>query len=428
MINTLAVTISSYAKTKPGTAWPFETFPNFENVVSNYRTIAYSNLIATMPIVADNQKTEWETYSSQEQGWINQSYAAIGLGRIDPLPIPASIYNVEEGLATGALKGPYMPVWQTSPPPKSTNIVNYNLASNSKFSDAFQIVLDTHEALFTQVTDISVIWGDAPDTRQSLLVQPIFQDANDAKSNIVGSLVASLAWDAFFSDLIRDGNYGMVCVLKNSCGDALTWKMKGSIASFMGVGDHHDRNYDAYDHVVKLTPFLTMTEANTPGYCEYEIHTYPSSELEKTYESNAPAVYTVVMVLLFVAFGACFLVYDYLVDKRQREAMDNAARSDAIISSLFPAEIRDRLFKGEELEPDKKAKLLENHKEMKKEELLQSTPAAQKFRLKHYLDEEGGADQPNGKELTKNGGAAHESKPIADLFPNTTVMFADIAG
>ncbi len=419
MIHSLAITLSSYARNTEITSWPFETFPNFETIASNYREVSQSRLIATIPFVKDSQKSQWEEYAFAEQGWIKESYQAIGLD-IQPLPIPSSIYNIEELHATEAFQGPFKPLWQTSPPPKNTGVVNYNLMSNTFFADSFDISIQSQEALLTQVTDISILLDDEPDAHESLLVQPIFDDASDRKSTIVGSIVASVSWNTFFSDLVRPENSGMICVLKNSCGDTLTWKLNGGLATFLGDGDFHDRDFDEYAYVSKLTAFLT-TNSSTPGFCEYQVNIYPTSEIESKYISNAPIIYTSVVVLVFIILGASFMVYDHLVQMRQREAMSNAARSDAIVQSLFPADIRERLFKGDEMD-DKKGKFVDKES---KNELLQSVPEGQKFRLKNFLDEED--EEGNNKDASKTG-IIRESKPIADLFPNTTVMFADIAG
>lgn len=79
----------------------------------------------------------------------------------------------------------------------------------------------------------------------------------------------------------------------------------------------------------------------------------------------------------------------------------------AIVSSLFPSNVRDRIIKDaeEQAEEDLKAKRAFGYS---------ATP---KSRLKTFLDE-----------ANENGEQAFDTKPIADLFPETTIMFADIVG
>ena len=79
-------------------------------------------------------------------------------------------------------------------------------------------------------------------------------------------------------------------------------------------------------------------------YCPYSIHVYPSLELENLYYSNAPIRYTLAVALIFISTTIVFLLYDCFVEGRQKRVMDVALESRAIISSLFPAVVRDRLF------------------------------------------------------------------------------------
>jgi hypothetical protein len=421
IMNSLAITLSTYARSTDNTAWPFETVSNFEEIVSHYRDVSQSRFIATIPFLKDDEKTQWEEYSVTEQGWITKSYETIGLN-FAPLPIPTYIYNIEDEHATAALEGPFKPLWQSSPPPKTTGLVNYNVASNPTFADSFAVLDASREALLTAIMNSSTFMeNDEANAHMSFLIQPILDDASVGTSAIVGSVVASLSWNIFFSGLVDPENVGMICVLQDSCGQSLTWMLNGDVAEFLGVGDLHDQRFDEYVRVGKLTPFL-KTDSSTQGFCEYELQIYPSVNIQNDYISTKPAVYTAVAVLIFVILGAGFMVYDHLVQTRQREAMTDAARSDAIVQSLFPADIRDRLLKGNEA-GDKQGK---SDKDTANE-LLPAAPEGQKFRLKTFLDEDETDPNSTNKDASK-AGAMKESKPIADLFPNTTVMFADIAG
>jgi hypothetical protein len=412
MLHTLAVTMSVYGVTTTDSAWPYETLPSFENVAAKYREVTHSRMIATLPLIPADGKSQWETYASTDQGWIQESYETLGFD-IVPLPINPTIYDFVDGHATEALEGPFMPLWQMSPPPSNTGIVNYNMMSEEHFATGLKVAVDVHEALLTPITDLSILIDNEPDTHESLLIQPVLIDADAPSSQVVACILASISWDVFFTDLVREGNKGMLIVLKNSCGDSLTWKLNGRHASFVSLGDAHDRKYTEYANIEKLTPFLTTTAESTPGFCEYEINVYPTSDIEGKYITKAPTVYTTIIVMVFVGLAIAFLVYDHLVQQRQQQAQEQAEKSEAIVQSMFPAEIRDRLFKGEGKDASKRSDG-DEPKETQKFE-------GQKFRLKTFLDTEEALD-------AENSGIIKESKPIADLFPNTTVMFADISG
>ena len=112
-------------------------------------------------------------------------------------------------------------------------------------------------------------------------------------------------------------------------------------------------------------------------------------------------------------------MYDYLVQRRQKKVHDAAVKSAAIVSSLFPKEVRDRLYQVAEEKDDP----IQNP----------SGKGGNKKMLKGYLgddgdngDEEGEFEEPlSGDKVVPE---IYDTKPIADLFPRTTVMFADIAG
>lgn len=125
--------------------------------------------------------------------------------------------------------------------------------------------------------------------------------------------------------------------------------------------------------------------------CQYKIHVYPSEKFYKDYRTETPLVITFAIVAVFLFTTFMFLVYDRLVERRQKLVLQKATQSTAIVTSLFPKQVRDRLLEGD------------------------GVGMANKTRLKGFL---------NGDD-----GEHHNTEsPIADLFPHCTVLFADIAG
>jgi class 3 adenylate cyclase len=424
VLDSMALSCSSIA-TQTTEPWPFQTIPTFEGLTSSFREVSGTRRISMSPLVADGEKEAWEQYSVENQGWIQESYNTIGVeGK--PLDIHDVIYNIDDGIVVEAEQGPFVPLWQLSEPPKNTAVINFNLMSNSVFSSTFDIAKLNSQALFTEKFSASELLGGGDEEvkgSESLLIQPIFDDAT-SKNTVVGAVLAVLSWNDFMSDLVREGNRGMVVVIKNTCGQVETYSIDGSQTFFLGKGDRHDPNYDEYGYEIKIVPFSTINE-ETPGFCDYMAYIYPSQEVAENNKSATPALFTTLMAMLFLAAGAGFLTYDCIVQKREKEAMTSAARSNAIVSSLFPAEIRDRLFKGDvDIEAEMKAK--EGGKVSSRE---QSAPDTQKFRLKNYLNDEDQDMTAKGSQpAAVTEAEIHATKPIADLFPNTTVLFADIAG
>lgn len=103
---------------------------------------------------------------------------------------------------------------------------------------------------------------------------------------------------------------------------------------------------------------------------------------------------------IFVFTALMFVLYDRLVERRQRLVMSTAKTSTAIVSSLFPEAITKRLM-------EQGASSSSNNK---------SNYVSANNRLKSFLND-GGKDED-----------IVDSQPIADTFPFTTVLFADVAG
>jgi class 3 adenylate cyclase len=97
-----------------------------------------------------------------------------------------------------------------------------------------------------------------------------------------------------------------------------------------------------------------------------------------------------------------------MVQRRQKKVMRSATSANAVVSSLFPAAIQKRLLQDAEdqAQEEKGASRQWRHA---------------KSQLKNFLQDQHATE----------GGAIlkpYATKPIADLFPSTTVMMADLVG
>ena len=325
-------------------------------------------------------------------------------------------------------KAEYVPLWQEARAPSDTSSINFNLMSHEVFDKVFSLARQVKTAVLSEVFDPATLLGEAALFKddngevhpESILVQPVFDEFDEEIRSVVGAVVAVLPWDIYFENLLHDGAEGLVCVMRDTCGDVFSYRIDGPHAKFLGKGDHHDSEYDSLEFAVPFAPFVDFSDADddsVDAHCEYTLHIYPTQDLEAEYHTSKPAVFTSVVVLVFFFTSVVFMIYDSLVQRRQVKVHTAAVKSNAIVSSLFPAEIRDRLFQQQN-ESDNKGSSGKNG-------LFDATTS--KLRQKSFLENE-------EDDEAQTGGANHSSpdmydtKPIADLFPNTTVMFADIAG
>ena len=110
----------------------------------------------------------------------------------------------------------------------------------------------------------------------------------------------------------------------------------------MGQGDFHEKSFDYLEVRVPFSDDLGFQE--TEYHCLYEWRVYPSTEFQSKMKDHVPLYVALLSASLFFVIAVAFFVYDLFVHKRNSKIVDAAARSNAIILSLFPAKIRDQLL------------------------------------------------------------------------------------
>jgi hypothetical protein len=122
----------------------------------------------------------------------------------------------------------------------------------------------------------------------------------------------------------------VVVVVKSSCGHEFTFEIRGRVTTLISSSeDVHDPQFD----VVFVSDAFAAFAHNI---CEYTLNVYPTNEFEGQYKSNDPIYYMLVVIAIFVATSLSFLIFDWLVTKRQRALMTTAKKQNALVASLFP--------------------------------------------------------------------------------------------
>lgn len=402
MLQNAAATATSFALATQQT-WPRLVIPHFAERSSGLRDLARTPLVVFSPLVKD-ERISWETFSTENQGWTEEGYAFQGM----TVPYAPIRQKIHEDLADAtALEptapAPFSPVWQMSPVPENLTVINFDLLSNDRFLALEEYVDEHRTAAISDVFPISEILGSSIDLEdgkpRSITLQPIFSDFADM-SAVVGHYLAVVEWERYFAGVLHDGANGVVVVLRNSCNKAYTFVVHGHEATFIGEGDLHDSSYDKYKKSAKLFDPAEGIRSQEDEHCFYGVDIFPSDVLKDEYTSADPIIYMAIVFAIMIGTGLAFFLYETLVQRRQQQVLDKVARTNAIVSSLFPETVRDRLLNGDDVE---EAGL----KRGKDKSALYG-----KQGLKSFLDETKERDMEIG-----------ESKPIADLFPHTTVGF-----
>ncbi|CAB9507181.1 Receptor-type guanylate cyclase gcy [Seminavis robusta] len=431
-----------------GETFPFVTIPSFEALAAHVRSTTGVELVIWHSLVNMEQLEEWKNYTTTNYKANLARSRAIALvlqqegsslkpsdfveGNIPPYPY---IPNFEEGgiiLAPTYGDGPYYPAWMVSPPIFNPSFINsdpapwvmkggitaVNEAHRLVLTDALPvenlanraIKLEDHEAYHASLVDyVNEEGGTAFSHPHSAVMVPVFEKLNDSTSTIVGCFSVIFPWDRYLVNLLPEGVKGITCILRNTCGKAWTYELSGNSAFYRGEGDFHDPAYTDTEVVLPFRdPSRQSGTETVDKECDYSYHIYATKEFEEEFQSHHPWALMLIMATTFAIMIITFIIYDRFNTKRNEKVVGHATKTNAIVSSLFPSDVKNRLLEEEE---------------EKKRQLQKSADPVSNFLNTAEMQTSGllEGDEGSSNPITK-------SDPIANLYPDCTVYFADIAG
>ena len=134
--------------------WPFVTTPHFEIRGENTRLETRTEIFLYAPLLEfQTEKDAWAPYSIQNEAWLQESYqrAINTLGQEEgqymdssTKSFPDAVYRVEGdwNLVPENSPGPWMPIWQVSPPPPDPYPINFNMLSSPDMAQLVDYVRD----------------------------------------------------------------------------------------------------------------------------------------------------------------------------------------------------------------------------------------------------------------------------------------------
>ena len=455
-----------------GQQWPFVSMKAWTSSAQRLKVLTgiEDPAIVFCPIVEDYQRHQWiQHVILNAPEWYGDSIADE-----DFLPPDATVsklmnktlpfihfYDANKAWRPAPVETPgqSLPAWQTYPlrqdqinPLLGTN---YDILKGQRIADLYSFTNITHDPSigFTQViTDTTSEEVHA----RSQIMQPIFdQVVGDGPKKLVGVVWMRVEFIDYFQNLLVEGVNGMIVVLKSTCprvdvfdrnedgtpkssnGDlgVISYQIDGPNAIYLGEHDAHDSKYDHLEVTEKFVA-LDIDQSNIPeDKCipELSLHVYPSQTFENdSVDKNKAVIYTVIVICIFIFPALVFFVYDRAVRRRQRKVMERIIKQDRIVSNIFPTAIRERLYGAS------------NKNKKKKKSRKTSMNLLGGGAVNHPTNSEGdgttssfsgGGDEPAGDDslfdpldYEDDEGMMKASAPLADLFPNTTIVFADIAG
>jgi class 3 adenylate cyclase len=428
MVDALGAAVTSYSSILGGAPWPLVTVPAFAELSAD---IGESVLL--VPIVKDRE--EWEAYAMENLDWVDEQASR----RLDQDDVHPQIFRVDEQNDIVADEGnpAFSPVWQTSP--VEAQLVNYNLASHPQLHSAVDKTWELEDTVLSEtlVEDLP-IWNLSTPT--VFTMHPFFNDFGSGQE-MVGMITSIAPWANFLART----QFPTTAVIENSCDQSFSFAIDDNDdVVYLGTGNKRDPEYDSMEESFDLN----HGSAEDVALCMYTLRIYPTSEMEDAFISKQPRLYVFAVVMMATAILLAFCLYDCCVQNRHEIILAEAIRSRKIVSSLFPSTVHDRLFKSnatptpEDYAEEYKNVItnmatIEERKRLPTENggtnldahslgassrsLGYLEPPMQ--RLRSFL-----SDLPGQSEHTSRQSVDLKDEPIADLFPDATVMFADISG
>ena len=200
----------------------------------------------------------------------------------------------------------------------------------------------------------------------SSIIFPIYDSLENVRLDttqnapFVGVLMSSLMWRVLIENILPERSNGMIVVFDDSCGPPFTYRLDGPKAIYLGDGDLHESAFDHLCISASLPQLIATSESSFTGlplsetYCPRKIHIYPSQDMKDDNTSQDPMLFTIAAALIFLFTSAVFIVYDFWVNRRQGIVLKRALASGAIVSSLFPQQVREQLYEEKEKAEEKK--------------------------------------------------------------------------
>ncbi|CAB9499677.1 Receptor-type guanylate cyclase gcy [Seminavis robusta] len=438
IVNTLA-----YAKTA-NLSFPFVTLPLYGLQATKLLRISKGFQIHMSFEVREDQKEEWEQYAEShlkaidealdiEEGdpdWYGPVYRDYGRCEIYswggvPKEAPNNITNT------------YIPNWHEFPVSSGSsnisggcpyNFDQYNLpdvlqailymkktqkAVIGNFPNVNFDVSDPAQAQIKAIMDAGIqqLLPPGTDAREPFtqVAIPIFDSVDSVyvdtsePQRFLGFMALSIMFRDLIEGLLPPDSNGIYLVLEQSCGVPFTYKLDGHKATYIGVGHQHEEEYSHMMQEHDLAGLIVATHSETRDstytgiplsteFCPNTIKIYPSAQMEANFTSSSPIIMGSITAAIFLLTSLTFATYDCLVSRRQRLVKEKAMESGAIVESLFPEDVRNRLYQ-------------ENRQRQTMEQQISRFEAT-----------------------TPSGHFQRNTNQIAQVYHNTTIFFGDLAG
>jgi class 3 adenylate cyclase len=403
-LSELSTALSSKYQSSDVGKWPNITLPFFDQrIQSNLDSelVFYTPIIATDPA----EKAEWEEYGILNQGWIDEDLLHRGW---DPITTQISEQIYPYADRSGNIMASFImtPIWQFSPVPRNRSIVNLDASTHPVIGNVLQsyisgeargsIMSESLNAAFF-LDYVTIDEDQDPSTPRSFLSLPVFNSFNES-ADPFGYVFALMSWEKALDKAFEGADLQMIVDVQESCGPGFTFTIQNGKSRYITTTQDLDMANPEYAFAYNLFD----------AACNYTVLIHPTKAALSEISTHVPILAFLIIALLFFLLIGLFNQYSRLVKQRQTKLLMTAKHSRAVVSSLFPEAVRTRLL----------ADVQENEQKQHdtRRAFLQRGGSLNFTKMKEFLEDD------------REKNVMLQGKPIADFFPEATIMFADLVG
>lgn len=389
-------------------AWPFVRLPDFNERTRAARELTHGSTITFSPIIKWVDRFAWETWAGSvdvsDPSDTKEVDDAFVQYQDTNRTIEDGIYRWENGSSTSDIDHDELfPIWHMHPSSPNETAVLFDEASHQIRNIALHQVQKRQGSVMT-----GFLFDDQDDVARyeaprATLYSPV------VLSSIVGVVGLQFQWASLFRD-VNELDVPVVAVVNSTCGGVYSFSVKDLTSQFLGTGDIHDLTVEDYvpssssDTVEFLRLFDNHGRENLdPSLtCAYVVSVFPTAAYRDHFFTFKPHYYRGMILGALALLITAFVVSEKLIGKSQKRVVNAAKQSDALVRSLFPGKVADRLYQEQKMRQEERERLKASGHFIE----------TQKSRLKTMMGSNNlhpnlGSEQPG-------------TAPIADLFPNTT--------
>jgi hypothetical protein len=180
---------------------------------------------------------------------------------------------------------------------------------------------------------------------------PVLADANDKiqlmdgtyskdDHRVVAIISIGIYWSYMISNILPQGSNGILVVFENECNQTFTYEVNGPDVVYLGAGEYHDAKYDHMtigSSVSDLRFFSNQisTYSGLPledSFCPMYVSVHASAKVEADHITNTPWIFALVTACVFLLTVLAFVLYNYVVEQRQKIVLKSAGMCSTIHS------------------------------------------------------------------------------------------------